>query len=257
MTEQPGGLRLRCEQGPVGGRAAAAGADAVVVVDVLSFTTTVSVAVDRGIAVHPYPWPAGGGADDGAAAYARRHDAVLAVRRRDARPGDVTLSPAGMRAADGVARVVLPSPNGATLAHDLGRGAPVLLAASLRNATAVARWLAARLDDGATVAVVAAGERWPDGSLRPAVEDLWGAGAVLGTLLRLTGADASPEVRAAVAAHAAVAGHEAAALAACVTGRELAAGGWHEDVRIAAEADASDAVPVLRAGAFVDARSLR
>ena len=41
---------------------------------------------------------------------------------------------------------------------------------------AVARWLQAR---GGTVAVVAAGERWPDGSLRPAAEDLWGAGAVL------------------------------------------------------------------------------
>jgi len=43
------------------------------------------------------------------------------------------------------------------------------------------------------VAVIAAGERWPEGNLRPAVEDQWGAGSVL-QLLRADGWSAiSPE----------------------------------------------------------------
>jgi 2-phosphosulfolactate phosphatase len=95
------------------------------------------------------------------------------------------------------------------------------------------------------VAVIPAGERWPDGSLRPAVEDLWGAGAVLDAL---GPADLSPE------AEAAVAGFRAAglpdALAACSSGRELVAGGFAEDVDVASRVDASAVVPVLVGDAF-------
>jgi len=58
-----------------------------VVVDVLSFTTTLSVAADAGIAILPYRW-----ADDGAAGFARDHDAVLAVGRLAAGPGQISLS---------------------------------------------------------------------------------------------------------------------------------------------------------------------
>ena len=46
--------RLRMEWGPTG--AEALPADYAVVVDVLSFTTTLSVALDRGIEVYPFRW---------------------------------------------------------------------------------------------------------------------------------------------------------------------------------------------------------
>lgn len=242
------GYAVRLEWGPTGGAAVAADAEVAVVVDVLSFTTTLSVALDRGITVHPYRWR-----DERAAAYAAERDAVLAVGRLEAnhdRRG-VTLSPAAMARGDGlegVERLVLPSPNGSAICFALADSGCTVVGASLRNAAAVARWLEPRLRAGAVVAVVAAGERWPDGSLRPAAEDLWGAGAVLAPLAGRVGV--SPEARLAVAAYDAVRADLADALAGCAGGRELAAAGFADDVRIAAEVDASRIVPVLVGDAF-------
>ena len=183
---------LRFDWGLPGARALVADArpgDVAVVVDVLSFTTTLTLALERRIAVHPYPWR-----DDGASAYAAERDAVLAAGRREGlATGRVSLSPASMLDAGGVDRVVLPSPNGSSICFALADSGVIVIGASLRNAAAVGTWLLARATG--RIAVVAAGERWPDGSLRPAVEDLWGAGAVL----RAVGpAGASPEAAAAM-----------------------------------------------------------
>ena len=100
-------------------------------------------------------------------------------------------------------------------------------------------------DPNLTVVVIAAGERWKDGSLRPAVEDLWGAG---GFLSALTIGGMSPEARAATAAYNAVAEELPALLHDCVSGRELMKYGFAADVAIAAEIDSSRSVPVLRDG---------
>ncbi|MDO9496870.1 MAG: 2-phosphosulfolactate phosphatase, partial [Nocardioides sp.] len=181
------GHRVRLEWGPTGGAAVAAGADVAVVVDVLSFTTTLTVAVERGITVYPYRWK-----DERAAEYAASLDAVLAVGRfeqRDSGGRAVSLSPAAMAGVEGVDRIVLPSPNGSTICAALAGSGAQVVGACPRNRAAVAAWLAPQVAAGATVAVVPAGERWPDGSLRPAAEDLWGAGAVLAAL----GGDLSPE----------------------------------------------------------------
>ena len=73
-----------------------------------------------------------------------------------------------MSRVEGVERIVLPSPNGSSICFALADSGLTVVGACLRNRAAVARWLAPQLAAGATVAVVAAGERWPDGSLRPA-----------------------------------------------------------------------------------------
>lgn len=224
-------------------------ADVAVVVDVLSFTTTLSVALDVGTAVLPYPW------NDGTAAeFAQRHEATLAAGRSAARPGQISLSPVTLRAGPAPARLVLPSPNGSTIAHRLGKAAAVCVGASLRNAAAVAGWIAARHDpEGTTVAVVAAGERWPGGGLRPAVEDLWGAGAVVAHLAQSGWTALSPEARAAQAAWEAVAGDVLDALLACASGQELVGGGYRTDIEIAAEVGDSHAIPLLHGHAFTPA----
>ncbi|UGT61164.1 2-phosphosulfolactate phosphatase [Nocardia asteroides] len=231
-----GEYRVRFDWGPVG--AEAVRAEVTVVVDVLSFTTTLSVAADLGIEVFPYRW-----GHDGVAEYAAARGAVGAVGRRVAGPGQVSLSPGTIRRAAPFERLVLPSPNGSTIAHRLAAAGSLCAGASLRNAAAVAEWIGGR-----SVAVVAAGERWPDGSLRPAVEDLWGAGAVLANLRGREGF--SPEARMAVQAWLAVEGEVGSALRECGSGRELIAGGYPEDVAIAGEVGVSGVVPVLAGERF-------
>lgn len=242
------------EWGPTG--ATAVPADYAVVVDVLSFTTTLSVAIERGIEVFPFRWR-----DSRAAEHAVRHGATLAVGRFEALSrGDarhVSLSPASLSAVEGIERLVLPSPNGSTIAFALADSGAQVVGACLRNAGAVARWLAPKVADGASVVVVPAGERWYDDTLRPAVEDLWGAGAVLAGLVdeAALAESASPEARTAVAAWRAAQLPDD--LLHCAGGVELTEVGFVADIQIAAQHDVSEVVPLLVDESFRDASVLR
>ncbi|MFH5878863.1 2-phosphosulfolactate phosphatase [Arthrobacter sp. NA-172] len=242
---------MRFEWGLDGARSVASGADLAIVVDVLSFTTCVSVAVDRGATVFPYPWK-----DATAEDFAAHHAAQLAVPRG---AGGLSLSPSSLRTARSLSRVVLPSPNGSALAYELAREVPLIAAVSLRNAAATADWVAAELSSDAVVAVIAAGERWPGGSLRPAVEDQIGAGAFIAGLAAagrggFTPEDGmegfAPEAQAAMAVFNAAEPHLHEVLRGCSSGRELIGAGYADDVEIAAELDAGSAVALLRDGAF-------
>lgn len=234
---------VRFDWGPTGGAAIAEGADLAVVVDVLSFTTTLTVAAERGVTVFPYRWR-----DETAEKYAAERDAELARGRSEW--AGVSLSPASVLAAEGLERLVLPSPNGSSISFGLASRGLTVVGACLRNRSAVARWLAPRVAAGSRLAVVAAGERWPDGSLRPAVEDLWGAGAVLAGLLDLGVSGLSPEAEQAAAAFTASEPDLAARLAASASGRELIGIGFADDVRVAGGVDASDVVPALEGESF-------
>lgn len=251
-AHRQGDYRVRFDWGSDGATAITAGADVAVLVDVLSFTTTVSVALDRGIVVLPYRWQ-----DSTAEGYARDQDAVLAVGRSQAAGGSrLSLSPAAVRGhPEPPARLVLPSPNGSRIAHQLGAAGVDCLGACLRNAAAVAAWLNRQGSDARTVAVIAAGERWPAGGLRPAAEDAWGAGAVLAELCRLGWTDLSPEAESARGSYESVRGREGPALLECASGRELLERGFGADVEIAAEVNRSVCVPQLRGQRFVAAAS--
>lgn len=229
-------FEVRFEWGLQGLEAAAGGVAAVVVVDVLSFSTCVDVACARGAAILPFAHR-----DARAAEHARRHGALLAVERGE--PG-LALSPASLLDIVPGTRLVLPSPNGSTLS--LHAKAPIVLAGCLRNRRAVAA-CAARC--GGPVLVLAAGERWPDGSLRPAAEDLLGAGAIIAAL----GGRASPEAQVAAAAFAGVGERLADAIGGCASAIELRGRGHGRDVSLALAVDTSDCVPRLLGEAYVAA----
>lgn len=224
----------RCEWGP-GAVTALAPADVTIVIDVFSFTTCVDVATSHGAAILPYPWN-----DASAAEFARAQHAELAGRRRQAR---YSLAPESYLGVPDGLRCVLPSPNGAQVTLAAARTVSVVLAGSLRNARAVAD-AAQRL--GSSFNIIPAGERWSDGSLRPALEDSLGAGAIL----RWLPGSRSPEADSAVALFEHHRESLVAALDQCGSGRELDGRGHEQDKFIAGQLDVSSCVPRFDGIAF-------
>jgi 2-phosphosulfolactate phosphatase len=236
MTFDQSGFDVRCEWGENGVRHLAPGADVVVIVDVLSFSTCVEIANSRGAIVFPCRWK-----DESAAAFAASVNAELAgVRRR----GDgYSLSPASLSDIPAGTRLALPSPNGSALS--LATGTIPTLTACLRNCRAVAT---AAEKYGPHIAVIPAGERWDDGSLRPAFEDWVGAGAVISHLK----GSLAPEARAALSAYLNVKPDLKHMLKKCGSGRELIARGFEQDVEIASELDVSGCAPTLADNAYLN-----
>jgi 2-phosphosulfolactate phosphatase len=138
---------------------------------------------------------------------------------------------------------MLPSPNGSRLS--LAGGATPVFTGCLRNAAAVARAIIA-LADGSDVGVVPAGERWPDGGLRPAIEDLLGAGAIIDEL-RLP---CSPEAQVARDAFRAAGEDLPRLVRESISGRELVDAGFGGDVDLALEREVSSFAPRLVDGAY-------
>lgn len=226
---------VRCEWGEHGVMVLAPISDVVIIVDVLSFSTCVDVAVARGAVVFPYR-----GRGEQAADFAASVNAELAGPRRT--EGGYSLSPASLSHIPPETRLVLPSPNGATLT--LAAQPTPVLAGCLRNAEAVA--LAAQ-KFGPKIAVIPAGERWlDDHSLRPSFEDWIGAGAII----RYLNGRLSPEALSAMTAFQGTQTGLSDLLAQSSSGKELIERGFAEDVRLAAQLNASTTTPILRSGAY-------
>jgi len=205
----------------------------LIIVDVLSFSTAVDVAVSRGAVVYPSPY----GDPDTAQVAADQVGAVLAQPRRAA-GGQLSLSPGSLWAVPAGTKLMLPSPNGSRLS--LAGGNTPVMAGCLRNAAAVAR--AARdMAKGGLVGVIPAGERWPDGSLRPAIEDLLGAGAIIHYLA----VPCSSEAQVAREAFRSAADDLAPLIRTSISGRELVDRGYSGDVEIALQLEVSTCVPLL------------
>ena len=235
-------FELRCEWGEQGVAQLASVSDVVVIVDVLSFSTSVEIATNRGAAIFPYRWK-----DESSVDYALSVNAELASHKRQASNG-YSLSPSSLVDIPAGTRLVLPSPNGASLT--LRTGQTPTLAGCLRNCKAVADFARSY---GTKIAVIPAGERWEDRSLRPAWEDLVGAGAILSYL----DGRLSPEAEVAVAAFQNLQGNLVTALERCSSGKELVARGFAKDVELAAAINISSCVPLLVNKAYVKQEATR
>jgi 2-phosphosulfolactate phosphatase len=230
---------LRCEWGLQGLLSLAPISDAIVVVDVLCFSTAVDIALANGASVLPYRWK-----DDSAERFAKEKNAVLSSSRGTA--DGYSLSPASLESIPAGTALVLPSPNGSTLCRS-AQNTPAFTAC-LRNAAAVAAHLA---QFAIRIALIPAGERWNDDTLRPCLEDWIAAGAVLSLLP----GSRSPEAELAIAAFERFHGDLRHALSRCGSGKELMETGFPRDVELASEYAISPTVPELAGDRFVDRSS--
>lgn len=231
---------VRCEWGQQGVSQLSPISDVVVIVDVLSFSTCVDIVTSRGAISFPYQWR-----DESAQAFAQSAAAELATKRGQ---GKYSLSPASLLSIPQGTRLVLPSPNGSTLS--LATGETPAISGCLRNAKAVAL---TAMSHGPRIAVIPAGERWGDLSLRPALEDLTGAGAILSHLI--TGR-LSPEAQLAVTAYQNLRPNLERLIKHSGSGQELIEQGFEQDVHLALQLNVSDCVPTLLGGSYINRASI-
>lgn len=226
------GFGVRLCWGTAGVRVLADEVAALVLVDVLRFTTALDVATAAGAVVHPAPWPLD-----------RAHQPAGVAEVADSSgPRRLSLSPASLTVLSAGDVIVLPSPNGSHCSTVAATVCTTVVGGCLRNAGAVARWVD-DVAEGGAIGVVPCGETWPAGGLRPAAEDLLGAGAIVSELAGER--SCSPEAAAAMAAFRAARAEIESALAESASGRQLRSRGLEDDVAWAGAVDVSECVPVL------------
>ncbi|WP_310621514.1 2-phosphosulfolactate phosphatase [Flexibacterium corallicola] len=211
--------------------------DLLIIVDTLCFSTSVTVALSRGALVLPFAL----NQRDRAEQEAKTRGAILARKRSER---TYSLSPHSLLELPEGAKLVLPSPNGSHIAARANETSTILLGC-LRNARAVSNYVREHYQ-GKAVTLIAAGERWPDGSLRPALEDLLGCGAILS---RLEG-DFSSEATLASHAFRSARINLSTLISTSISGRELIEHDFQEDVRISLELNESEHIPILKEGWF-------
>jgi 2-phosphosulfolactate phosphatase len=225
---------IRCEWGEKGVLELAPVSDVVIIIDVLSFSTSVEIATNQNVVVFPYRWK-----DETSYSYAKSVEAQVAD---DKNVNGFKLSPMSLQNLPADLRLVLPSPNGSTLS--LSTGPTWTLLGSLRNCEAVARSAMAK---GRNIAVIPAGERWEDNTLRPCFEDLVGAGAII----RYLEGKRSPEAMVAATAFESASSNLHGLMSGCISGKEKIDRHEEGDIRLASDINASACVPILTGGAFI------
>jgi 2-phosphosulfolactate phosphatase len=236
----------RVEWGKRGAREAAERGDIIIIVDVLSFSSTVITALRYGAILYPYP-PHLDGEE-----YAEKMGAEYILGRTEAaKIGKPTLSPVSFQPGHANKKYVLSSLNGAFCTWVASK-VPALLIGSLLNASSAAaaanqlRW-----QTNANITVVPCGEQWSDVEeyeerLRPSIEDYLGAGAILSNVK----GEKSPEAEVCIGAYQSAKQKIKELIWDSGSGRELRARGFEEDVIHCSRLDVYQTVPILNKNHF-------
>lgn len=243
----------RIEWGKRGAREAAERGDITIIIDVLSFSSTVVSAVNKGAIIYPYPPNLDG------KLYAKKLGAEYILGRKEAAIiGRPTLSPVSFNEQHANQKYVLSSLNGAFCSW-IATKVPALLIGSLLNFSAVAN-VANQLSEqtNANITVIPCGELWNEmreneDGLRPSIEDYLGAGAVLSEL----NGTKSPEAEVCIGAFLHSKDRIKELLWECGSGRELRQKGFEEDVLYCSQINYYNTVPVLLEECFVDVSKIK
>ncbi|MGG3564805.1 2-phosphosulfolactate phosphatase [Neobacillus rhizosphaerae] len=238
----------RVEWGRRGAREAAERGDIIIIVDVLSFSSTVISALRKGAIIYPYPRTL-----DGKKFAEKIGGEFILGRVEAARIGSPTLSPVSFSKDHTNKKYVLTSLNGANCTW-IASQVPSLLIGSLLNAESVAA-AANHLQKQtrANITVIPCGEQWEsskeyEDTLRPAIEDYLGAGAILSYLE----GKKSPEAELCMTSFLHSKDKLNDLIWDCGSGRELRGRGYEADVNHCCRLNVYQTVPLLNKDHFVE-----
>jgi 2-phosphosulfolactate phosphatase len=263
MYYEQSDYNIKCEWGIQGVDALKDVTDVFIIVDILSFSSCIDIAVGRGAIVYPHYKR-----DEETIAFAKQLGAELAVSKKDDPEGkQYSLLLSTLMNIPSGTRLVLPSPNGSSISFAVND--KPLICGCLRNAKSVAEYA---LKNYKRISVIPAGEKWEDGSLRPSLEDMIGSGAIISYLK----GSLSPESLVMLSVYNTLknnindllrdssSGKEhktifdyfkhniTGALKNSISGKELIERGFEKDIEIASEINVSNCVPVMVKGGFVN-----
>lgn len=238
----------RVEWGRRGAREAAERGDIIIIVDVLSFSSTVITALRYGAIIYPYP-----GTLDGEKLAEKIGGQFILGRAEAAQKGAPTLSPVSFGKDHNNKKYVLTSLNGAYCTW-IASQVPALLIGSLLNAESVAA-AANHLQKQtrANITMIPCGEQWEgcreyEDTLRPAIEDYLGAGAILSYLE----GKKSPEAELCITSFLHSKDNLNDLIWNCGSGRELRGRGYEADVSHCSRLNVFPTVPLLNKDHFIE-----
>lgn len=240
---------IKLDWGMRGASEAAKRKEILIIVDVLSFSSTVVAAMKNHAIIYPFPPPI----NEEAKRYAEHIGAELVVGRAEAiKTGRHSLSPRSFSPNDAGKSYVLCSLNGAACV-EAGKNVPALFIGSLQNALAVAEAaMEVKHKTGKPITIIACGERWENAAvdeneLRPGIEDYLGAGAIISSL----SGSLSPEAFVCKQAFRSSEQELSYLIKKCGSGRELEQRDFAEDVDFCKQLNVSSIVPILSHNKFI------
>lgn len=242
-------FEIKVEWGQRGARAASDRGDIVIIVDVLSFSSTVVTAVDYGAEIYPYPTPI----NESAKEFAETIGANIVWGRAESiKYRGHSLTPMSFTYADKGQKFVMCSLNGAACTLIASKVPALLIGCSLNASATANKANLLRTELGINITVVPCGEKWSDAlenenMLRPSIEDYLGAGIILS---KLTGSK-SPEAEVCIGAYEYSKNKISELILDSASGRELRERGYVQDVIHCSQVDITTVVPILHDNKFI------